>query len=100
MPRSTSQARPFADPLAEEMLATLEANCQAHGIALHGIGSGRQGIVHVLSPEQGIVLPGLTLVAPDSQTCTQGKRKKEGGQRKGTASAAARPAAPPTHCPA
>ena len=41
---TTSQARPFADPLAEEMLATLEANCTQYGIRLHGIGSGRQGI--------------------------------------------------------
>ena len=41
---TTSQARPFADPLAEEMLATLEANCAEHGITLHGIGSGRQEI--------------------------------------------------------
>ncbi|MEY3928827.1 MAG: 3-isopropylmalate dehydratase large subunit [Cyanobacteriota bacterium] len=55
---TTSQARPFADPLAEEMLATLEANCAAHGITLHGLGSGRQGIVHVIAPELGLTQPG------------------------------------------
>jgi 3-isopropylmalate/(R)-2-methylmalate dehydratase large subunit len=41
-------------------------------LTLFDIGDPRQGIVHVISPEQGIVLPGLTLVCPDSHTCTQG----------------------------
>ncbi|WP_138378897.1 3-isopropylmalate dehydratase large subunit [Luteithermobacter gelatinilyticus] len=44
----------------------------AAGIKLFDIGMEQQGIVHVISPEQGIVLPGLTLVCPDSHTCTQG----------------------------
>ncbi|CAN5479387.1 3-isopropylmalate dehydratase large subunit [soil metagenome] len=42
------------------------------GIALFDLGDARQGIVHVISPEQGIVLPGVTLVCPDSHTCSQG----------------------------
>jgi len=42
------------------------------GITLFDLGDDRQGIVHVISPEQGIVLPGLTIVCPDSHTCTQG----------------------------
>ena len=42
------------------------------GITLFDLDDDRQGIVHVISPEQGIVLPGLTLVCPDSHTCTQG----------------------------
>lgn len=45
---------------------------RAAGITLFDIGDARQGIVHVISPEQGIVLPGLTLVCPDSHTCSQG----------------------------
>jgi 3-isopropylmalate/(R)-2-methylmalate dehydratase large subunit len=69
---TTSQARPFADPLAEEMLATLEANCAEHGITLHGIGSGRQGIVHVIAPELGITQPGMTVACGDSHTSTHG----------------------------
>ena len=69
---TTSQARPFADPLAEEMLATLEANCAAHGITLHGIGSGRQGIVHVIAPELGLSQPGMTVACGDSHTSTHG----------------------------
>jgi len=69
---TTSQARPFADPLAEEMLATLEANCDAHGIPLHGLGSGRQGIVHVIAPELGLTQPGMTVACGDSHTSTHG----------------------------
>ncbi|MFN9636100.1 MAG: 3-isopropylmalate dehydratase large subunit [Synechococcaceae cyanobacterium] len=69
---TTSQARPFADPLAEEMLATLEANCAEHGITLHGIGSGRQGIVHVIAPELGLTQPGRTVACGDSHTSTHG----------------------------
>jgi 3-isopropylmalate/(R)-2-methylmalate dehydratase large subunit len=45
---------------------------RAAGIRIFDIGDPDQGIVHVVSPELGIVLPGLTLVAPDSHTCTQG----------------------------
>ncbi|MBD2719176.1 3-isopropylmalate dehydratase large subunit [Synechococcus sp. FACHB-909] len=69
---TTSQARPFADPLAEEMLATLEANCARHGITLHGLGSGRQGIVHVIAPELGLTQPGMTVACGDSHTSTHG----------------------------
>ncbi len=69
---TTSQARPFADPLAEEMLATLEANCAEHDITLHGIGSGRQGIVHVIAPELGLTQPGMTVACGDSHTSTHG----------------------------
>ena len=51
--------------------ATREA-AKAAGITLFDLGDPRQGIVHVISPEQAIVLPGLTLVCPDSHTCSQG----------------------------
>jgi len=69
---TTDQRRPFLDPLAEEMLRTLEANCQRHGITLHGIGSGRQGIVHVIAPELGLTQPGMTVACGDSHTSTHG----------------------------
>jgi 3-isopropylmalate/(R)-2-methylmalate dehydratase large subunit len=69
---TTSQARPFADPLAEAMLATLEANCAQFGIRLHGLGSGRQGIVHVIAPELGLTQPGMTVACGDSHTSTHG----------------------------
>ena len=69
---TTSQSRPFADPLAEEMLSTLERNCADHGITLNGIGSGRQGIVHVIAPELGLTQPGMTVACGDSHTSTHG----------------------------
>lgn len=69
---TTSQARPFADPLAEEMLSTLERNCERHAITLHGLGSGRQGIVHVIAPELGLTQPGMTVACGDSHTSTHG----------------------------
>ncbi len=69
---TTSQQRPFADPLAEEMLSTLERNCHNHGITLHGIGSGHQGIVHVIAPELGLTQPGMTVACGDSHTSTHG----------------------------
>ena len=69
---TTSQARPFADPLAEEMLSTLERNCAEHDSQLNGIGSGRQGIVHVIAPELGLTQPGMTVACGDSHTSTHG----------------------------
>jgi 3-isopropylmalate/(R)-2-methylmalate dehydratase large subunit len=54
------------------MLATLEANCAEHGIELHGLGSGRQGIVHVIAPELGLTQPGMTVACGDSHTSTHG----------------------------
>ena len=53
------------------IVQTREA-ARAAGVTLFDIGDPGQGIVHVISPEQGLVLPGLTLVCPDSHTCTQG----------------------------
>lgn len=59
-------------PTGREFIATTRAAARAAGITLFDLGDPRQGIVHVISPEQGIVLPGLTLVCPDSHTCSQG----------------------------
>ncbi len=67
-----SQQRPFADPLAEEMLSTLEKNCEEHQIKLHGLHSGNQGIVHVIAPELGLSQPGMTIACGDSHTSTHG----------------------------
>src|SRR6266545_409749 len=65
-------ARPFRDPQAEEMLTELEKNCRAFGIPLHGLGSDRQGIVHVIGPELGLTQPGMTIACGDSHTSTHG----------------------------
>ncbi|MEM1281462.1 MAG: 3-isopropylmalate dehydratase large subunit [Cyanobacteria bacterium P01_H01_bin.152] len=67
-----SQARPFVDVLAEEMIMALEQNCREHNITFYNIGSGNQGIVHVIAPEQGLTQPGMTIACGDSHTSTHG----------------------------
>jgi len=64
--------RPFEDPIAEEMMQTLENNTAAHGITLFGFGSTAQGIVHVIGPELGLTQPGMTIACGDSHTSTHG----------------------------
>jgi 3-isopropylmalate/(R)-2-methylmalate dehydratase large subunit len=66
------QSRPFADPLAEAMMAELEKNVAAHNIRFYNIGSGSQGIVHIIAPEQGLTQPGMTIACGDSHTSTHG----------------------------
>lgn len=56
----------------QAFITDTRAACEEAGIRLFDVHDKMQGIVHVISPELGIVLPGLTLVAPDSHTCTQG----------------------------
>lgn len=67
-----NQARPFADSLAEEMMQSLERSCQEYGITFYNVGSGSQGIVHVIAPEQGLTQPGMTIACGDSHTSTHG----------------------------
>ena len=66
------QARPFADSLAEEMMSAIEKNCREFGVTLLDLGSGKQGIVHVVGPELGLTQPGMTIVCGDSHTSTHG----------------------------
>ena len=67
-----NQARPFADGLAEEMMQAIEENTKANGITLHNVGSGKQGVVHIIAPEQGLTQPGMTVACGDSHTATHG----------------------------
>jgi 3-isopropylmalate/(R)-2-methylmalate dehydratase large subunit len=67
-----NQARPFLDTLAEEMMQALEQNSRNYGIRFYNIGSGDQGIVHVIAPEQGLTQPGMTIACGDSHTSTHG----------------------------
>jgi 3-isopropylmalate/(R)-2-methylmalate dehydratase large subunit len=67
-----SQARPFADVMAESMTEALERNCRDYGIPLFNLGSGLQGIVHVIGPELGLTQPGMTIACGDSHTSTHG----------------------------
>ena len=66
------QHRPFADDLAEQMMAALERNCDEFGIRIAGLDSDRQGIVHVIGPELGLTQPGMTIACGDSHTSTHG----------------------------
>ncbi len=59
-------------PQGALLLESLRAECAAQGVTLFDLGSAGQGIVHVVAPEQAIVLPGLTLACGDSHTCTNG----------------------------
>lgn len=67
-----NQARPFADPMAEAMLQELEKNTTENNIRFYNTGSGRQGIVHIIAPEQGLTQPGMTIACGDSHTSTHG----------------------------
>ena len=67
-----NQARPFVDTLAEEMMQALENSAKDNGIRFYNIGSGNQGIVHVIAPEQGLTQPGMTIACGDSHTSTHG----------------------------
>ena len=64
--------RAIADPSIAAMVTTLEHNTSASRISLFGLGDPRQGIVHVVGPEQGLTLPGLLIVCGDSHTSTHG----------------------------
>ncbi len=62
----------IADPQARQQIALLAANCAAAGIEYLPLDDARQGIVHVIGPEQGFTLPGTTIVCGDSHSATHG----------------------------
>ncbi|HSB19182.1 MAG TPA: 3-isopropylmalate dehydratase large subunit [Anaeromyxobacteraceae bacterium] len=72
LPRRPDGRWPFADAQAEAQVGELERNCAASGIEVLALGSGRQGIVHVIGPELGATQPGMTVVCGDSHTATHG----------------------------
>ena len=64
--------RPIEDPISATQLAALDTNCDAFQIRLYPLAHPGQGIVHVIGPEQGLTLPGMTIVCGDSHTSTHG----------------------------
>ena len=68
----TRRDRAIADPSIAAMVTDFEANVAANHISNFGLGDPRQGIVHVVGPEQGLTLPGLLIVCGDSHTSTHG----------------------------
>ncbi|MEY3493292.1 MAG: 3-isopropylmalate dehydratase large subunit, partial [Actinomycetota bacterium] len=63
---------PIADPISAKQVEVLRKNAQEFGLELYSMGDARQGIVHVIGPEQGRTLPGMTIVCGDSHTATHG----------------------------
>lgn len=59
-------------PVNQKQLQTLAQNCDKHNITLYDVGHNKQGIVHVMGPERGLILPGMTVVCGDSHTATHG----------------------------
>mgnify|MGYP001593720059 CR=1 FL=1 len=69
---TTDRARGIADPVSRLQVETLDQNCHEYGITEFAMNDARQGIVHVIGPEQGATLPGMTVVCGDSHTSTHG----------------------------
>ena len=69
---TANQDRPIEDPISALQVETLRKNCKEFSITLFDLGDERSGIVHVMGPEQGLTLPGSTIVCGDSHTATHG----------------------------
>ena len=63
---------PYSDPLADAMIKELRKNCEEFGVTFFDVPTGKQGIVHVVGPEQGLTQPGMTIACGDSHTSTHG----------------------------
>jgi 3-isopropylmalate/(R)-2-methylmalate dehydratase large subunit len=69
---TTDRARGIKDPVSRLQVDTLDKNCETWGITQFRMNDRRQGIVHIIGPEQGATLPGMTVVCGDSHTSTHG----------------------------
>jgi 3-isopropylmalate/(R)-2-methylmalate dehydratase large subunit len=69
---TTGIDKPVADPVSAKQLEVLSANCAEFGITCYPMGNANQGIVHIIGPELGLTLPGMTVVCGDSHTSTHG----------------------------
>lgn len=67
-----NQDKPIADPVSRNQVETLTANANEFGVTLYGLGHPKNGIIHVIGPENGLTLPGYTIVCGDSHTSTHG----------------------------
>ncbi len=63
---------PYSDPLAQGMIEELRKNCAEYGLTFFDTNTGKQGVVHIVGPEQGITQPGTTIACGDSHTATHG----------------------------
>jgi 3-isopropylmalate/(R)-2-methylmalate dehydratase large subunit len=69
---TTGRSLGIRDPLSKRQIDAMVENCRENGITLFGLDDPRQGIVHVVGPEQGLTQPGLLIVCGDSHTSTHG----------------------------
>jgi len=69
---TSNRANGIDDPVSRLQIETLDANCETFGVTEFKMNDLRQGIVHVIGPEQGATLPGMTVVCGDSHTSTHG----------------------------
>jgi 3-isopropylmalate/(R)-2-methylmalate dehydratase large subunit len=69
---TTPRGSPITDPIAARQIEALQNNCREFGVPLFDMDSADQGIVHIIGPELGISLPGMTIVCGDSHTSTHG----------------------------
>ena len=68
-----NQLMPIKDALSRHQVETLRKNCAEFGVELYDLGHPFQGIVHIIGPELGLTLPGMTIVCGDSHTSTHGR---------------------------
>ena len=68
----TDQQSVIEDPVSKASVEALEKNCAEFGVSLYGLHSDKNGVVHIIGPEQGLTLPGTTIVCGDSHTATHG----------------------------
>ncbi|MEG2243085.1 MAG: 3-isopropylmalate dehydratase large subunit [Muribaculaceae bacterium] len=67
-----NQDKPISDPISRNQVETLTRNANEFGVTLYGLGHEKNGIIHVIGPENGLTLPGNTIVCGDSHTSTHG----------------------------
>ncbi|MDE6263555.1 MAG: hypothetical protein K2M11_00270 [Paramuribaculum sp.] len=67
-----NQDKPIADPVSRNQVETLERNAAEFGLKIFGVGHPKNGIIHVMGPENGLTIPGATIVCGDSHTSTHG----------------------------
>lgn len=67
-----NQDKPIEDPVSRNQVDTLKKNAEDFGVTYYGIGNPKNGIIHVIGPENGLTLPGATIVCGDSHTSTHG----------------------------
>ncbi len=69
---TTDRSKPLSDPISKKQIEALRNNCKDFGVTLYDFDNIRQGVVHIIGPELGRTLPGMTIVCGDSHTATHG----------------------------